>query len=50
MGGELGGPGVKAPRFRPRCTRGVRGGAPQFTSARLPNRGPGACPQFGRLG
>ena len=43
MGGQLGGP------FRPRRTRGSGGGAPRFTSARLPNGGPGACPRFGRL-
>ena len=29
---------------------GSGGGAPRFTSARLPNWGPGACPRFGRLG
>ena len=28
MGGELGGPGAKAPRFRPWRTRGVRGAPP----------------------
>ena len=28
MGGELGGPGGEAPRFRPRRTRGVRGAPP----------------------
>ena len=28
MGGELGGPGGFAPRFRPRRTRGVRGAEP----------------------
>ena len=28
MGGELGGPGSEAPRFRPRHTRGVRGAEP----------------------
>ena len=28
MGGELGGPGGKAPRFRPRRTRGVQGAEP----------------------
>ena len=58
MGGELGGPGGEAPQFRPRRTRGasppglghcVQGGS-GFTSARLPNGGPGACPRFGRLG
>ena len=31
MGGEPGGPGGKAPRFRPQRTRGS---APRFTSAR----------------
>ena len=28
MGGELGGPGHEAPRFRPRRTKGVRGADP----------------------
>ena len=28
MGGELGGPGGFAPRFRPRHTRGIRGAEP----------------------
>ena len=51
MGGELWGPGDEAPWFRPRRTSGVRGAEPpSFTSARLPNGGPGACPRFGRLG
>ena len=30
MGGELGGPGGEARRFRPRRTRGVRGAEPPF--------------------
>ena len=50
MGGELGGPGVEAPRFRPQRLRGVRGAEPPVYNARLPNGGPGACPWFGRLG
>ena len=34
MGGELGGAGGEAPQFRPRRTKGVRGGgASIFTSA-----------------
>ena len=51
MGGELGGPGVKAPRFRPRRTRGVRGAEPPDLQVHGPPKGgPGACPRFGRLG
>ena len=46
MGGELGGPGGLGHGVQ----GALGGGAPRFTSARLPNGGPAACPRFGRLG
>ena len=49
MGGELGGPWGEAPRFRPRRTRGVRGRSPPIYKCTAAQRGPGACPRFGRL-
>ena len=62
MGGELGGPGGKAPRFRPQRTRGVlpslghgvQGGSwgrsPPVYKCTAYKGGPGACPRFHGLG
>ena len=47
MGGEPGGPGGKAPGFRPQRTRGVR---PPVYKCTAYKGGPGACPRFVRLG
>ena len=48
MGGEQGGPGGFALRFRPRRTRGVRGPEPPcFTSARRTRGSGGLAPGLG---
>ena len=46
MGGELGGPGGEAHRFRPRRTRGGPGGLPPCLGHRIQGGSGGLAPRF----
>ena len=46
MGGELGGPGGKAPRFRPQRSRVGPGGLPPGLGHGVQGGSGGACPRF----